>query len=138
MIRRPPRSTRTDTLFPYTTLFRSSLKPTTRIPAFVERAHGGEHFIDRYGAFCGRGFAKRRLVSHGRSIRCPGCEDGTLHFGFQIRMPRNIQGVKKTGAGMRRGQTSLPCVSSFADAVQTRKVEFLVRHVYNIDKALRR
>src|SRR3546814_1996582 len=26
MIRRPPRSTRTDTLFPYTTLFRSSLK----------------------------------------------------------------------------------------------------------------
>src|SRR3546814_6017894 len=36
-----------------------SLKPTTRIPAFVERAHGGEHFIDRYGAFCARGFAKR-------------------------------------------------------------------------------
>src|SRR3546814_8195665 len=26
MIRRPPRSTRTDTLFPYTTLFRSELK----------------------------------------------------------------------------------------------------------------
>src|SRR3546814_19712592 len=31
MIRRPPRSTRTDTLFPYTTLFRSELL----------RAHGG-------------------------------------------------------------------------------------------------
>src|SRR3546814_15507770 len=29
MIRRPPRSTRTDTLFPYTTLFRSSM--TTQI-----------------------------------------------------------------------------------------------------------
>src|SRR3546814_13416937 len=28
MIRRPPRSTRTDTLFPYTTLFRSSGSPT--------------------------------------------------------------------------------------------------------------
>src|SRR3546814_20941717 len=27
MIRRPPRSTRTDTLFPYTTLFRSAGKP---------------------------------------------------------------------------------------------------------------
>src|SRR3546814_9898159 len=27
MIRRPPRSTRTDTLFPYTTLFRSVLDP---------------------------------------------------------------------------------------------------------------
>src|SRR3546814_2489271 len=29
MIRRPPRSTRTDTLFPYTTLFRSDLVLTT-------------------------------------------------------------------------------------------------------------
>src|SRR3546814_3296481 len=28
MIRRPPRSTRTDTLFPYTTLFRSSATPS--------------------------------------------------------------------------------------------------------------
>src|SRR3546814_1585692 len=27
MIRRPPRSTRTDTLFPYTTLFRSAIPP---------------------------------------------------------------------------------------------------------------
>src|SRR3546814_18129571 len=27
MLRRPPRSTRTDTLFPYTTLFRSDRKP---------------------------------------------------------------------------------------------------------------
>src|SRR3546814_5049500 len=33
MIRRPPRSTRTDTLFPYTTLFRSPL------PACVMRHH---------------------------------------------------------------------------------------------------
>src|SRR3546814_8423962 len=30
MIRRPPRSTRTDTLFPYTTLFRSALLVTLR------------------------------------------------------------------------------------------------------------
>src|SRR3546814_9957853 len=29
MIRRPPRSTRTDTLFPYTTLFRSSARPSS-------------------------------------------------------------------------------------------------------------
>src|SRR3546814_18860725 len=29
MIRRPPRSTRTDTLFPYTTLFRSRLRSAT-------------------------------------------------------------------------------------------------------------
>src|SRR3546814_10634952 len=33
MIRRPPRSTRTDTLFPYTTLFRSSSPPCEPGPA---------------------------------------------------------------------------------------------------------
>src|SRR3546814_15038002 len=45
MIRRPPRSTRTDTLFPYTTLFRSSTlvggippgKPETALPAWRDR-----------------------------------------------------------------------------------------------------
>src|SRR3546814_1986044 len=31
MIRRPPRSTRTDTLFPYTTLFRSDQRPTVGV-----------------------------------------------------------------------------------------------------------
>src|SRR3546814_4421785 len=31
MIRRPPRSTRTDTLFPYTTLFRSSHRTQPRV-----------------------------------------------------------------------------------------------------------
>src|SRR3546814_4644180 len=31
MIRRPPRSTRTDTLFPYTTLFRSGAAPITSL-----------------------------------------------------------------------------------------------------------
>src|SRR3546814_9763722 len=32
MIRRPPRSTRTDTLFPYTTLFRSPCAPEPYLP----------------------------------------------------------------------------------------------------------
>src|SRR3546814_12693623 len=43
MIRRPPRSTRTDTLFPYTTLFRSSLTmEMCDVPASaaVARRHG--------------------------------------------------------------------------------------------------
>src|SRR3546814_897172 len=34
MIRRPPRSTRTDTLFPYTTLFRSAFAPARGLPLF--------------------------------------------------------------------------------------------------------
>src|SRR3546814_4398652 len=39
MIRRPPRSTRTDTLFPYTTLFRSSAG--IALPAAVAAGSGG-------------------------------------------------------------------------------------------------
>src|SRR3546814_12437509 len=50
MIRRPPRSTRTDTLFPYTTLFRSRLvarrqdqphRPPPLRPRPVPRGDGG-------------------------------------------------------------------------------------------------
>src|SRR3546814_18188628 len=37
MIRRPPRSTRTDTLFPYTTLFRSSQYPLGRRRVLLQR-----------------------------------------------------------------------------------------------------
>src|SRR3546814_14756651 len=48
MIRRPPRSTRTDTLFPYTTLFRSEVASRLRDIA-PERAtvarFGGDEFV---------------------------------------------------------------------------------------------
>src|SRR3546814_5407162 len=37
MIRRPPRSTRTDTLFPYTTLFRSGAEAPGTVKADVSR-----------------------------------------------------------------------------------------------------
>src|SRR3546814_5296836 len=41
MLRRPPRSTRTDTLFPYTTLFRSISSPgrPRRMAGKIRRAH---------------------------------------------------------------------------------------------------
>src|SRR3546814_7298630 len=42
MIRRPPRSTRTDTLFPYTTLFRSSQASPARHRATVSRTPAEE------------------------------------------------------------------------------------------------
>src|SRR3546814_13189161 len=44
MIRRPPRSTRTDTLFPYTTLFRSRPKPT---PTFKHTVSATPEAVDR-------------------------------------------------------------------------------------------
>src|SRR3546814_3871770 len=42
MIRRPPRSTRTDTLFPYPTLFRSPQYCARRVPATVQYADQGQ------------------------------------------------------------------------------------------------
>src|SRR3546814_19249182 len=49
--RRPPRSTRTDTLIPYTTLFRSCADP--RRSAAVDRARAdGARAADRRGAAC--------------------------------------------------------------------------------------
>src|SRR3546814_9397132 len=62
MIRRPPRSTRTDTLFPYTTLFRSSARLQFRLVA-----HAGERGLPRgtEGAQP-RGSARPRLPRHAR------------------------------------------------------------------------
>src|SRR3546814_1991759 len=45
MIRRPPRSTRTDTLFPYTTLFRS--RPAASAQAAADAAAAKEDKLDR-------------------------------------------------------------------------------------------
>src|SRR3546814_10539410 len=62
MIRRPPRSTRTDTLFPYTTLFRSPAEPAA---PRVEFAHGYgpggalEQEGDREHDIVDRGIAQR-------------------------------------------------------------------------------
>src|SRR3546814_1794724 len=49
MIRRPPRSTRTDTLFPYTTLFRSTSS---------EQVESGVHLVGQTGQMMDRIVAK--------------------------------------------------------------------------------
>src|SRR3546814_2966347 len=51
MIRRPPRSTRTDTLFPYTTLFRSVL----RRAIFISGGRGRTDELDRQPHAVARG-----------------------------------------------------------------------------------
>src|SRR3546814_18138196 len=68
MIRRPPRSTRTDTLFPYTTLFRSEV-PTG----------AGEH----HGAIATR--VAGDLVPDGRQLRPLTGVDGVLLAGLVQR-----------------------------------------------------
>src|SRR3546814_13659164 len=74
IIRRPPRSTRTDTLFPYTTLFRSACDdaadhrhPGRQDPDLVLVA-GFRHFWWRIGA----GVHDRRCAWRARSDGVPG------------------------------------------------------------------
>src|SRR3546814_21101863 len=64
MIRRPPRSTRTDTLFPYTTLFRSG---TDQI--FADRQAGALHFEPpSFGKRRGGKVCKHKSVTRGRDL----------------------------------------------------------------------
>src|SRR3546814_2815505 len=68
MIRRPPRSTRTDTLFPYTTLFRSgTAAPAGSGVPGLEARGGGSHPLPR----------RPRRVSRGRACRRPGASPPT-------------------------------------------------------------
>src|SRR3546814_19698355 len=77
MITRPPRSTRTDTLFPYTTLFRSLcqyigflrrrarslfLSPA-RWPNNIARSGWKQHRLARRAKGCGRAVQPHRLCS---------------------------------------------------------------------------
>src|SRR3546814_1554688 len=54
MIRRPPRSTRTDTLFPYTTLFRSRLQGLRRfaLRGLAEPGHLPDRGLRHGGGVC--------------------------------------------------------------------------------------
>src|SRR3546814_9929653 len=63
MIRRPPRSTRTDTLFPYTTLFRSSSYQNHVGPAYVKA------FCPRSRTACKVQSSDKVLRSRSASIR---------------------------------------------------------------------
>src|SRR3546814_14783045 len=59
MIRRPPRSTRTDTLFPYTTLFRSDIALAIGLPieiALSEDTVFQARVIWSQGGYCGVAF----------------------------------------------------------------------------------
>src|SRR3546814_20757227 len=68
MIRRPPRSTRTDTLFPYTTLFRSLCLQTAALCGACARR--GLIHVRRTRV---RGEGQARRVRRGRTPACRWC-----------------------------------------------------------------
>src|SRR3546814_9118838 len=97
MIRRPPRSTRTDTLLPYTTLFRSLLE----LAAVV--AVAGGPFLDRcHGAgMAGIGIAPRDALAH-RRIRS---EEHTSDLQSLMRISYAVFCLKK------KNVTSVPAIT---------------------------
>src|SRR3546814_13809415 len=86
MIRRPPRSTLTDTLFPYTTLFRSSEKRSLLVSQHrFQFAHGsGNRLVDRLhlaingktGSSC---LTRRKRRSESCCLNCSSSKIGRAH-----------------------------------------------------------
>src|SRR3546814_4761095 len=100
MIRRPPRSTRTDTLFPYTTLFRSARRSDARSGGSLQpaapdrvgpdghcRATGAAQGHDPDRAQSGAGRAAR--------IRSPRSEEHTSELQSLMRISYAVFSLKK-------------------------------------------
>src|SRR3546814_4209320 len=95
MIRRPPRSTRTDTLFPYTTLFRSSLAGSLRaIPDLPgkQRDHPRDPRLPAPGH---RRSADRQRRSPGRSPDLHRSEEHTSELQSLMRISYAVFCLKK-------------------------------------------
>src|SRR3546814_4708555 len=99
MIRRPPRSTRTDTLFPYTTLFRSPVATRSRAPAKTSKAPATRFrtapTTDRRSSSDGQEPEKRRRRQPHRGA---GAQQGNP------RVYRGRQGREECGKGAQGGR----------------------------------
>src|SRR3546814_3978062 len=84
MLRRPPRSTRTDTLFPYTTLFRST----------------GPTVIGVSGGGGGRASICGCLKNRQRIVDCP-CHGKRLRAGAHVRTERSEEHTSELQSLMR-------------------------------------
>src|SRR3546814_5375797 len=93
MIRRPPRSTRTDTLFPYTTLFRSCLR-------LSREARGAARAAERRGAGAPQaeaapGAAPRGAAHPRRSVGSYRSEEHTSELQSLMRISYAVFCLKK-------------------------------------------
>src|SRR3546814_3673409 len=93
MIRRPPRSTRTDTLFPYTTLFRSdALDPVSEHQLFVGELDGG----------CRLKYHEKLLLLKGRRAKKGRSEEHTSELQSLMRISYAVFCLKKKNTTNRR------------------------------------
>src|SRR3546814_1251095 len=101
MIRRPPRSTRTDTLFPYTTLFRSDPQPGHPARGRPARPRGGS-VPDSSGRRC-RGYRARLHLHECRARRS---EEHTSELQSLMRISYAVFCLKKKKYPKRNEQKS--------------------------------
>src|SRR3546814_21173998 len=95
MIRRPPRSTRTDTLFPYTTLFRTKRHPTaTRLP--FRRSPPVRHIDRSGGRFSGIPRAQARSRSQTSASECGSRPVELRSRGFPVARNRRQRSASAT------------------------------------------
>src|SRR3546814_9027856 len=113
MIRRPPRSTRTDTLFPYTTLFRSEQQGLIADAPFNRRAVWRPAQGGRRGMIAARNDAYER-VARRSDVRFVTMDD--YHI-FREVGPRGLtpDGTERPGARDRNGLRN----ALFADLLVT-------------------
>src|SRR3546814_2455033 len=139
MIRRPPRSTRTDTLFPYTTLFRSP-EPTkltnygisySELGEALEKANlaVGANFYNRGGeAYLVRVDARARSVDEIRNA-VAATRGGVAITVGQIANVR-IGGDLRTGAGSMNGEEAV--IGTVRSEEHTSELQSLLRNSYAV------
>src|SRR3546814_4379677 len=118
MIRRPPRSTRTDTLFPYTTLFRS-VRPHPSAHARQAPANAPERPLHRQSAV---EFESRRCPPH---VRPAPLREATQRTDMRARLPS----ARRCGAPRATRQSFLPPGRS---EEHTSELDSLMRNSYAV------
>src|SRR3546814_6130544 len=93
MIRPPPRSTRTDTLFPYTTLFRSCRRLRSWFPAEGSRGARGRAFFPQRRR--GAGFVWSSRSRSGRIHQAIRSEEHTSELQSLMRISYAVFCLKK-------------------------------------------
>src|SRR3546814_11366892 len=99
MIRRPPRSTRTDTLFPYTTLFRSGCAGGARGSGPAARRGAARRAVP---APCGGGVGRPRPAQRRGGGTCGRSEEHTSELQSLMRISYAVFCLKKKKKAEKR------------------------------------
>src|SRR3546814_6146101 len=95
MIRRPPRSTRTDTLFPYTTLFRSLVDHAIKQDCEERHVELAGNCCRGHSLSCSRGAGEEETLTRGEAMRFERSEEHTSELQSLMRISYAVFCLKK-------------------------------------------